>query len=168
MFETDEYISYGRNGVCKVEGITWMGMPGSTEKKKYYILKPVYEHNGTIYCPVDSGKGLERRKILSEKEAYSLLETTKDLEAIEATNRKAFDEKCKEALESGNCESWARLLKTLHVEELDRKRQGKKMTATNERYLKAAGEKLCGELAIAMHKEKAQVETILRSIIEVE
>ena len=78
MFAAGDYISYGRNGVCLVEGVTEMFAPGSKQKKSYYVLKPVYGANSTIYCPVEVGKGLSRRPILTRDEAGALVSDMKN------------------------------------------------------------------------------------------
>ena len=66
MFAEGDFISHGTNGVCRVEGFTQMDVPGTGQKKEYYILKPVYDQKATVYSPVESGNTLECRTI-SEK-----------------------------------------------------------------------------------------------------
>lgn len=39
MFETGEYVVYGRTGICQVTGVTTMKMDGSSSERLYYILK---------------------------------------------------------------------------------------------------------------------------------
>lgn len=40
MFETGEYVVYGRTGICQVTGVTTMKMDGSSSERLYYILRP--------------------------------------------------------------------------------------------------------------------------------
>lgn len=168
MFAEGDYISYSCYGVCKVEGTTLMDVPGTAEQRMYYVLKPVYEQNGTVYSPVDNGKVLMRRRILTKKEANDLLEQTSRLEPIQVRDKKMLEERCKEAMQSGECTEWLKVIKTLMLERILRQKQGKKMTATNERYLKTAIDKLCGELAISLEKDKVQVESILEEVLKKE
>ena len=45
MFETGEYVVYGRTGICKVTGVTTMKMDGASGERLYYVLRPVsYTH----------------------------------------------------------------------------------------------------------------------------
>ena len=37
MFETGEYVVYGRTGICQVTGVTTMKMDGSSSERLYYI-----------------------------------------------------------------------------------------------------------------------------------
>ena len=167
MFAAGDYISYGRNGVCLVEGVTEMFAPGSKQKKSYYVLTPVYGANSTIYCPVEVGKGLSRRPILTRDEAGALVSDMKNADMIEAPARKSFDEKCKSALASGECRAWVSVIKTMYSEMQHRAKMGKKMTATNEHYLKAALENLCGELAVALERGKEEMEGLVKEVFTV-
>lgn len=162
MFTEGDFISYGINGVCKVEGITLMEAPGSGKQQRYYMLKPVYSQRGIIYCPIDDKKGATRRKILTKRESYELLDHMNGLGRIESNGRKDFDEKCKQAMLSGDCEEWMKVFKTLWQERTTRLEAGKKMTTTHERLLKAAEDNLCGELAVSLETEKSQIACMLK------
>ncbi len=168
MFAEGEYISYSCYGVCKVEGTTMMEVPGTAETRKYYVLKPVYGQNGTVYSPVDNGKAIMRRKILTKEEAGRLLEQTPQLELMQVRDKKQLEETCKQAVQSGECTEWLKVIKTLMHERNLRQKQGKKMTSTNERYLRTAIDKLCGELAVSLNKDKVQIEAILEATLEKE
>lgn len=166
MFSKGDYISYGCNGVCKVEGITLKNVPGSREMHEYYMLKPVYQERGTIYCPVDTQKGAVRRRILTKEESYQLLSQVPEIDCLEFSNRKEFEEKCKTAVLSGECGEWMKVVKTLWKEQHYRRRTGKKMTATQEKFMKAAKDNLCGELAVSLEKDLYQIEHMLNENLE--
>ena len=165
MFAEGDYISYSCYGVCKVEGTTMMDVPGGEEPRMYYILKPVYENSGTVYSSVENVK-LLRRPILTKAEANSLLKETSHLEPISTSDKKQLEEQCKVAVPSGECVEWMKVIKPLTYERLMRQQQGKKMTATNERYLKNAMDKLCGELAVVLEQDKSQVEEMLEELLK--
>lgn len=165
LYNEGDYISYGNNGVCKVEGIIYKDVPGSREKHQYYMLKPVYRQNGTIFCPVDESKGAVRRKIMTKEECRDLLNHAPQVEDIRSSSRKEFDEKCKEAISSGQCTEWLKVVKTLTREQGTRRREGKRLAATHERILRTAAENLCGELAVSMDQDISQVETMLRGLL---
>lgn len=129
------------------------------------MLRPVYRQNGIIYCPVDTKKGAYRRRIITQAEAYHLLEIAPKLEDIESSNRKEFDEKCKEAISSGQCNEWLKVIKTLLREQHLRKQAGKRLATTHERILKTAADNLCGELAVSLNKDISQIESLLRDLL---
>lgn len=165
MYQKGEYISYGNNGVCMVEGITLKDVPGSREKHEYYVLRPIYRKDDTIFCPVDTNKGAHRRRILTQKESYELLDQVQTLDNIQSKNPKDFDDKCKQAVSSGQCSEWLKVIKTLSAEESARKQHGKKLTATHERILKTAANNLCGELAFTLQKDISQIESLLKDLL---
>ena len=166
MYSQGDYVSYGVQGVCQVQGITEMNLPGSKIKKQFYVLVPVYDDQGTIYSPVEEGKVSKRRPILTQQEANELISSIPSVGLIDAADRKEFDLKVKEAASSGECMQWVVVMKTLISERDARIAAGKKMTTTNERLLKSAGDKLSGELAISLKIDRSMVVDILRQKLE--
>jgi len=162
MFAEGEYISYGCNGVCKVDGIVEKDVPDTKEKRTYYVLKPVYSKGGVIYSPVESTKISARRRILTKQESYDLLEEFSELQPIEERDKRLLEVRCKEAVQSGECREWVIVIKTLLAERKDRMERGKKLTSAGERYLKEARDRLCGELAVSMGTERTQIESLLK------
>ena len=72
MFNIDDVVVYGTEGICRVTGITEMKFGG--EKSEYYILAPVEKEENTVYVPKNNEKILQRmRKILSAEEANHLI-----------------------------------------------------------------------------------------------
>lgn len=167
MFAEGDFISHGTNGVCRVAGFTQMDVPGTGQKKEYYILKPVYDQKATVYSPVESGNTLKCRRILTETEARKLIEDIPALAPIQARDRKELEEKCKQAISSGLCSEWVRVIKTLWEDRRIRMEQGKKMTAASERFLKQAEEKLHGELAVSLRMDKQEMEEYLVDLLAV-
>ncbi len=165
MFAEGDFISHGTNGVCRVAGFTQMDVPGTGEKKEYYILKPVYDSNATVYSPVESGDTLKCRSILTEEEAKKLIGDIPTIAPIEAFDRKELEEKCKQAISSGLCSEWVRVIKTLWEDRRSREGQGKKMTAASERFLKQAEEKLHGELAVSLGMQKQELTDYLCDLL---
>ena len=53
MFAVNDTVMYGNAGVCEIVDIRAQKFYQQPEKL-YYVLKPIYEHNETIYCPVDT------------------------------------------------------------------------------------------------------------------
>ncbi len=161
MFAEGDYISHSASGVCRVAGITLMEVPGADRKKEYYILKPVYDRSATVYCPVETGKALKCRRIMTKEQAGALLDEISGLEQLTAQNPKELEERCRAAVQSENSAEWARAIKTLRQERDKRLSTGKRMTVIQERCLKLAEEKLCGELAVSLGMEREKVEELL-------
>lgn len=165
MFEKGEYIIYGRNGICKIEDITHLNIAGVDRKRLYYVLVPVSSRSSRICFPVDK-EDVHARHLISVEEAERLLDEIRDIEEIWIGNEKMREEVYKEAISSCDYRKWVAVIKTLYLRKQDRLSQGKKMAATDERYLKMAEDALYSELAFVMGREKSGMEELITEHIE--
>lgn len=165
MFERGDYIIYGTSGVCQVEDITTMNMQGIPRDRLYYVLNPSSQKGGRIYTPVDNQKTLMRR-ILTQEEAAHLIDTIPEIEELWISNEKLREEKYKECMRSGDCRQWVRIIKTLYLRKLERSAQGKKITSTDEKYLRMAEDYLYSELEIPLEIPKAEMEQYITRRME--
>lgn len=165
MFEKGEYIIYGTSGVCKIEDITTMNMASVPKDKLFYVLSPSSQKGGRIFTPVDNSKAVMRR-VLSKEEAAQLIDEIPVIEELWITNEKMREEKYKECMRSGDCREWIKIIKTLYLRKQERTAQGKKIKATDERYLKMAEDYLYSELEIPLEIPKAQMEAYITRQIE--
>lgn len=157
MFEKGEYIIYGVSGVCQVEDVTTMEMEGVPRDRLYYVLAPVSQKGGKIFTPVDNEK-TPMRRVLTREEATGLIDRIPEIEELWISSEKLRENKYKECMRSGDCREWIRIIKTLYLRNQERSAQGKKVTATDEKYLHMAEECLYSELEIPLEIPKNQVE----------
>ncbi|MBQ9118500.1 MAG: CarD family transcriptional regulator [Lachnospiraceae bacterium] len=157
MYEKGEYVVYGQNGICQVQDITEMQMPGAEHSRTYYVLIPETNNGNTIYIPVDNER-LVIRRVLSKAEAERLREELIGLEPLQISGEKAREPEYKAALRSCDCRQWAQLIKTLYLRKQERVAQGKKMTSTDERYLKQTEDCLYQELAMVLGMDKKELQ----------
>lgn len=165
MFEKGEYIIYGTSGVCRIEDITTMNMASVPRDKLFYVLTPSSQKGGRIFTPVDNTKTLMRR-ILSREEAMKLIEEIPEIEELWITNDKMREEQYKACMRSGDCREWIRIIKTLYLRKQERNAQGKKITATDEKYLRMAEDYLYSELEIPLEIPKSNMEAYISKQIE--
>lgn len=156
VYEIGELVQYGNSGICKIEGIV-QGVAGLDKDTKYYLMIPINCTSSKIYSPIDNDK-VKMRNILSEQEAEKLFNAAPEITELSIINEKQCEGIYKEALYSIDCYRWLMLLKTLCARKILRARQGKKITATDERYLKSVEERLKEELCVIMGEEKAKQE----------
>lgn len=165
MFEKGECIIYGRSGICRIEDITHLNIAGVDKKKLYYVLAPLSSGSSRVYFPVDK-EDARARRLITEQEAWELLDEIRDIEEIWIGNEKMREEIYKEALNSCDYRRWVAIIKTLYLRKQDRIAHGKKMAATDERYLRMAEDALYGELAFVMGKEKDEMEVLITEHME--
>lgn len=149
MFERGEYIVYGTTGVCRIEDITTMNIGGISKDRLYYVLSPSSQKGGRIYTPVDNEK-TPMRRIMTGQEARALIEQIPQISELWITNEKVREEKYKQCMRSCDCREWIRIIKTLYMRKMERTAQGKKITSTDEKYLRMAEEYLYSEMEIPL------------------
>ncbi len=156
-FEVGELVVYGSNGVCEVHEITRLTVPGTNKKGSYYCLLPVDTKTSRIYALVGQDK-ITMRRIMTKKEASKLLEEVYDIPELEIISEKTREDQYKTALRSCDCKQWFSIIKTLYNRNKQRLASGRKITSTDERYLKEAKKSLYTELSVVLSKDKEKIE----------
>lgn len=154
MFAVGDYIQYGNSGVCVIKERLEPGM-GLAKEKAYYMLEPIVG-GGTIYTPVDNTKVVMRR-ILTRDEIKAIVENIEKIPELWIADERGREQSYKKALHSGDCKEWIQIIKTLYMRKQKRVQQGKKMTSTDERYMKTVEERLYSEFAISLGINKEEV-----------
>ncbi len=157
MFKPGEYIHYGSSGLCRVEEITKLNLSGADKDRLYYRLTPLEGQGGTIYTPVDNKK-VEMRRAMSTEEARELIDSIPEIEELWIPEEKQREQNYKRALNSSDCRCWIQIIKTLYRRKQSRIAQGRKITSTDEKYLKSAENRLYSELALALGRDKEDME----------
>ncbi len=165
MFGKGEYVVCGSKGVCTVEEVTTLCMPGVDGKREYYVLKPVYNTATTVYIPVDAGKE-SMRGVLSATQAKRLIRAMSDIAPISIANDKMLEQEYRGCMRTNLCEEWVRILKTTYQRKLLRQEMGRKVTAVDAKYARIAEDSLYGELAIALGISKDAVPDYIQKEME--
>lgn len=163
MFAIGDYVVYGSNGICMVKDISRIDIPGALSDRMYYLLSPVGTKESKIYSPVDNTKVIMRR-ILTLEEANSLLQEMKDIPELPVVNDKLMELKYKEVISSCDLKQLVGMIKTIKKKQNKRLSEGKKITATDERYLKRAEDCLFNELTIVLGKDRDEVEDFIAGL----
>lgn len=164
MFSKGEYVVYGHNGICRIEDIANPGFSGVDKKKMYYILQPLETDGSRIYSPIESHKVLMRH-VMKAQEAEELIENIPLVKELWVSNEKMREESYKTAMRTCEPKEWVKIIKTLYVRRKDRMAQGKKITTTDDRYLKLAEDNLYSELGFALGKDKCEMEDYITARI---
>lgn len=165
MFRKGEYVVCGSKGVCMVEEIAKLSMPGVDHDKEYYVLKPIYASGTTVYIPVDAGMG-SMRKVLSAPEAKKLIRKIEDVAPISISNDKLLEQEYRGCMRTNLCEDWIRIIKTAYQRKIRRQEMGRKVTAVDAKYARIAEDSLYGELAVALNVPREKVADFIAEEIE--
>lgn len=142
MFEPNDYVMYGITGVCKVLEITTETFKNSI-KKKYYVLKPKYSNNTIIKVPVDNEK-ISIRKLLTKEEIASLINSMPEKEPLWIEDEKSRSEEYKAMVRTGDCDNLVTIIKGIHLNQRNKKINGKKLSKKDEEF-KDLAERLINE-----------------------
>ena len=72
MLRDGEMVIYGTEGVCRIAGTESMKVGGT--RAEYYVLKPVYRKNATVFVPKENERLVAKmRRVLSAEEIDRLL-----------------------------------------------------------------------------------------------
>ena len=156
MFNINDVVVYGTEGICKVTGITEMKFGG--EKSEYYILAPVEKEENTVYVPKNNEKVLQRmRKILSAEEANQLIASL-PMEPMEwIPNDRERQAVYKNIILCGKPEEVFSMVSTLYHKQKAQLAIGKKLHASDERFLREAERMLFNEIGYALNIKPQEV-----------
>ena len=151
--------------MCRVVEIGGPPMKGLPEGKDYYTLSPYYAEKSVIFTPCDNDK-VVMRPIVSKKEADELIQMIPDIGYLGIPDEKKREECYKETIRTCDPHKFVSIIKTIYARKQQRISEGKKVTASDEKYFQMAEDKLYGELAIALEIEKNQVREYVIGCVE--
>lgn len=164
MFQVNDLIIYGSEGVCRVEAI---GKPSAFDGSReidYYTLDPLYKH-GKVYIPVDSSVFM--RRIMSGQEVRDLIDRIPEIDdsIIENRNIRMLSDEYQNVIKTHNCEDLIRVIKSIENKHRVMAEKGKKLGQVDEKFLKKASELLYGEFAAVLDISKEEVSELISSKI---
>ena len=165
MYQIDETVLYGVNGICTITDIEEKKV--DKEIKKYYVLKPVYNKSSTLYVPVDNEILLAKmRKILSKSEIYELIDYIKSEEPIWIDNEQERNRKYSEILKSGDRREIMKMIRSLYNHRQRIKDTGRKFHVADEKIMRSAEAILHEEFAYVLDISKEQVISFIVNQLE--
>lgn len=166
MYEVGQYIIYGFEGVCRIDGIGPVDIKGAQKDVNYYTLSPVYQ-SGKIYVPVDSQA--YSRPVMTREEALALIADIPNIpyEIFENNNPRLLTEHYQTFLKSNDCRELLKLLRAIHAKGENMAGKGRRLGQVDERCFKQAEDKLHGELAVALDMPLKDVKTYITQALEV-
>ena len=144
MFQVNDVIIYGVQGVCRIVGTEEKIVSGM--KKSYFVLKPVNDKNSTIFAPTDNEIVLKKmRRLLTKDEIYKLIDSMPDENAVWVANENERKELYKNILAKGDHLELIKIIKAIYVHKKEREAEGKRLHMSDERFFKDAEQILYNE-----------------------
>lgn len=160
MFSIGQYVVFGNKGVCRVDKVGPIDVPGIDGERMYYTLVQINQKNSVVYTPVDK-ENTALRAILSEEAAQTLLDRVEGLEYEWIIDDKIRNKLYTEMLRRADSYELCSMIKALDRRKKERIASGKKPTSTDERFFHSAADILYGELSLALNKDKDSIKAIM-------
>ena len=164
MFNVDDYIMYGKTGVCKVVDITNEKFING-EKRKYYILSPIYNNDTVIKIPLDNDK-VPMRKVISKCDMTTLINDIPNMEILWIDDEKKRIAQFETMLKSGQCEELIKLIKSIKFSKKYARSIGKKLEQPDRDIMKEAERLLTEEFAIILNVYPNEASSYILSKID--
>lgn len=162
MFKTGDHVVYGTNGVCEISDIQTRKV--GDRETDYYVLRPVYNGNTTLYVPASNEKLVAKMKeTLTKEEVIALIRSIPSKECVWIENESERKEAYRSIVASGDRTELIRLIKTLHLHRAKQLEVGKKLHISDEKLLTEAEKILHDEFAYVLDIDR---ECIVKYILE--
>lgn len=144
MFQVNDVITYGAQGVCQIAGIEQKIVGG--KEKNYFVLKPVADKASTIFVPTDNELVLKKmRRLLTKDEIHKLIDVMPEDNAPWVANENARKEQYRSILAAGNHLELIKMIKAIDTYKKEREAEGKRLHMSDERFFKDAEQMLYSE-----------------------
>ncbi len=157
MFNVGDLIVYGNSGVYSVSEYCKSPVD-KHDTRVFYLLRPMHESaSNIIITPVDNDR-IPMRGIISEDEAYSLIDKIPYITALEIENEKGRKEKYREAIGKCDLEEYVKIIKTVEQRRDNVLKAKKRLSETDADYEKRAKFCLYSEIASVFNLRMDEVE----------
>jgi CarD family transcriptional regulator len=156
MYDTNELVLYGTEGVCKITGIETKTI--DHHRRDYYVLSPVDSARSTIYVPMDNQKLLGKmRPILTAPEVDQLVHSLPAGNPMWIEDESQRKETYREVLRRGNPSELLQMIKALYLHQKRQQAKGRHLHIADENYFHMAEKLVYEEFAAALQIEQNQV-----------
>ena len=156
MYQVNESVLYGMQGVCKIVEI----VKRNFDQKicEYYVLQPVYDEKATIFIPTQSEKlTAKMRHVLTKQEVFDIIREMPEQQPNWIENESARKERYQQILAEGDCGELVKIIKALYLYQQQLQEKGKKLHIADEHFLKDAEKVLYDEFAHVLDMKREQV-----------
>ena len=155
-FAAGDKVMYAAQGVCQVAGIETKDFGG--RQVEYYVLKPLYAPNSTVYVPTGNPELTGKlRRLLPAQEILALIRSMPrepcDWIADDAARKEAF----RQILAHGSHQELIRAVKAVYRHQQELQQKGRKLHMADERFFKEAEKILYDEFASVLGLQPEQV-----------
>ena len=154
MFEINDVVVYGSQGVCQIAGIQSQKVDGVI--RNYFILKPKNDSGATFYVPTRNEKALAKmRKVMTKSDVDALIDSMPGKKPEWIANENERKEAYKKILASGDQAAIISMIQALYLNKKEREAEGKRPHMADEQFMKDAEQLLYTEWQYVLNVNKA-------------
>ena len=153
MFQVNDVVVYGAQGVCRIVGIEEQRIDGA--EKAYFVLKPTAENGATCYVPTWNEKALSKmRKVMTKKEVDALIDSMPRKVPNWIENDGQRKEAYKSILAGGDQSQIILMIQAIYLHKKERAAEGKRLHMSDEHFMKEAEQLLYNEWQYVLNVDK--------------
>lgn len=160
MYKKGDYVIHKSRGLCRIFDISTLDIENVDRNRLYYFMTPENSSACRIYVPVESEQ-TTLRKPISKNEALRLIDGLPDLDEVKISEEKQRENVYRSAIVNEDCQSLFQVIRTTYLRKEDRIAHGRKCTAVDEKYQRAAEDILYSELSYSLNIQKDQVKDFI-------
>ena len=154
MFQINDVVVYGAQGVCKIVGIQEQKIDGTS--KTYFVLKPADDRGATFYVPTWNDKALAKmRKVMTKQDVDALIDSMPNKTPTWIANENERKETYKRILAGGNQTQIISMIQAIYLHKKEREAEGKRLHMSDEHFMKDAEQLLYNEWQYVLNVDKA-------------
>ena len=166
-FNVNDYVIYGKSGLCFIKEIKKMRMANGP-LSEYYILNSVSGNNVTIYVPCDKENLVAKmRRPLTKTEIDTILEDAKGQQINWIDNNNERADYFKKITDSDNYRDWILLISCIHMKKTEKQANGKHLSSKDESTLKLLEKLIEDEFCYSMQLNSNQIGEYIREKLNI-
>ncbi len=159
MYEVDDAVLYGLNGVCRVVEITTQTFGKS--KSKYYVLKPVFTDSFEIFVPVENQNLTQRMRRVDSRENLMGMIAMFSINPIWIADDNTRISSYNETLKNADNSELIAMVSALCERRKELKNNKKKLNSTDEKFLKDGSRLISEEFAYVPEIDQGDVKQMI-------
>ena len=166
MFQINDVVVYGAQGVCKIVGIQEQKIDGTS--KTYFVLKPADDRGATFYVPTWNEKALAKMRIvMTKQDVDALIDSMPNKKPAWIENENERKETYKRILAGGNQTQIISMIQAIYLHKKEREAEGKRLHMSDEHFMKDAEQLLYNEWQYILNVDKAGLMAYILNRIEI-
>ena len=154
MFQVNDVVVYGAQGVCRIVGTDEKKIDGTV--RKYFVLKPEDDKGAIFYVPTWNEKTLGKmRRVMSREAVNALIDAMPDKAPNWITNENERKDTYRKILAGGDQAAVISMVQALYLHKKEREATGKRLHISDENFLRDAEQLLYNEWQYVLHVDKA-------------